>query len=586
MEDKLYVLVSQAKKELSLEWLPVTDSLVAQAQVSAGTNTLTLAAEIAQNIKSMLVTATELSCARTQRADKPVAKMQLQCSSILKRDAIFPLNSVFLSVGFCIMKERETCVEYIFTEGDTHCQHEFVQFYSKLNTVFYDDRTRRSLFSLYSLNEDAVAKDIILNKNNIMAVDTNMQNLQQNIIQYMDSIASRDTNFTLLFRRSGRYMIKSELHDAILMMTQGVTENHLAVVEYQRIIQLMMSHITGTVTQLATLSQGQSVCRTWDGRTGCVRDIPFSVCTPFDYQTTMRIESVKTQEVKKIVCVPCFAPSYRQTGLSTCNNHYVFSSTNDQKILLISNGMLIETGVKTDEYTANLNDLLLLHGCYFNMANMETILVSCKKQTSISDKDNQVYKLNPFQLVTLSASDFPIYISSYLISFNQVDESIKRKQVEMVTKSVTMPTMYSVDSLPYLLEDLEFEEMAKPVTFLSLIEQYEELKTPYIVGMVIIGVIGLIIVGFVIYKCWPCYKWCFGCVQNIISMISPRTDDMSTASDPEYGEERTGVVPVAPAPESQPMLGSLGTDKTTYVRPRQISTSVRSRAPAPPLYTA
>ena len=587
-DNQLYVLMSVAKSgTLQLQWVEVTSNELAQAQVCAGTNTLALTAEIAQNIKSLLTITTQLGCFMKQREHKPVAKLQLKCTTAKKKDTLYPLNSIFLSTGYCQMQNLESCVEYIFEEGDSDCQHEFVQFYFRLNSVFYNDRSRRSLFSFYSLNEDAVADDILLLRDNIMTVDTNMRHMQENIIQYLNRISSAETNYTLLFRRSGRYMIKSELHDAIMIMSQSVMSNHMAVLEYQRIVQVMLAHLSGTMTELATLSQGNSVCRVWEGRTKCIRDIPSAVCTPFDYQITMRVENVVTQKVKKIHCVPCFAPSYDKTGLSSCNNHFIFSTTNDMQILLLSNGLLIESGIKTDRYDASLNELLLLHSCYFNIASPARILVSCKKQTSMSNKDNQVYKLHPYQLVSLSSDDFPIHISSYLITFDQIDQSIQRKQIEMVTKSVELPVMYSVDSLPYLLEDLEFEEQAKPITFLSIIDQYEQVKTPFIIGVVVAGLIILVALGYVLYRCGPCFKYCYNISVDMCNICTDRITAGDTDSDAGYGETRPGR-PMGTADEAEPMVPVVNFDKTTQVRPTTggPSSSVRARAPPPPLYSA
>ena len=146
----LHVLVSVPDKgeSLKLEWVSVYDSRPAMAQIQSGTNTINVASQIVDMSRDLFLMAKNMHCEKldAESTDQPVSKVQLKCSKTAKLEALYPLTSTFLSVGFCKLRQLETCGDYEFVEGEEDCQHDFVALYTALHETFYENRQKRSLF--------------------------------------------------------------------------------------------------------------------------------------------------------------------------------------------------------------------------------------------------------------------------------------------------------------------------------------------------------------------------------------------------------------------------------------------------------
>ena len=569
LDDQLAVLVSvpNDKKELKVEWVGQSDTRAASCQISTGTNTLALSQTLLQAIQTLVKILRSVVC---DKSEFGVSKLELKCTAAVKNDLVYPVSSTFLSLAYCSLENIKPCPHYVLTEGTADCTNGYIKLLDKLHEVlFKNQRQRRDLF--YSLDSNAVIENIDVLKENLLFLDTNMQYLKSSLFDLITNVDAQQFNYSLIMHKLGRELINSDLEAAVDLLHDNKNEAHLAMIEYNTVITNMLSRVSTALVDMSTLSQGQAVCRMSDGETHCMRDIPQVTCTPHWLKISSRVELVQPAQVKKVFCVPCFEMTNEQTGLSSANGHFIIQQTNDFNIMLLSDGTLLETGVSSDEFNGKVSELVQIHHCWFNvLAGEDTVMLACKKSLSLTNTRQEITKLKKYQLVILQQADFPIHLSGYLVTLDQVIESVERKEIEIVTKGIKLPTLYSRDSLPYLLEDLSYQQMKIPLTFMEIVHKYTEMKIPFYSA---IGTITAIIVscaGWILFKCIPHCRRCVFSSRQAIGVL--RGNRRVSESDVEDQANQVEMQPMVPR-----------ADRSTQVntrRPKPVASPLPTSPPA------
>ena len=574
LDDTLAVLLSVPSDDEStvkVEWVRQDDSRAATCQLSTGTNTLALSQTLMQSVQTLIKILREVVC---DKSGFDLSEVQLQCTSAVKNDLVYPISSQFLSLAFCALENVKPCPQYILTEGTADCGHKYVLLLHKLHEVlFTNQRQKRDLF--YSLDNDAVVENIEVLKENLLLLDTNMRYLQSSIFDLTNNVDQTNFNYSIIIHKLGRELINSDLESAVALLHDNKNEAHLAMIEYNTVINGMLSRVSTTLVDMSTLSQGQAVCRMSDGETHCIRDIPQVTCTPQWLKISSRVETVRATQVNRVYCVPCFAMTSEQTGLSSANGHFIIQQTNDMNIMLLSDGTLLETGVTSDEFNGRVNDLVYIHHCWFNiLAGENTVMLACKKSISLTNTRQEITKLKKYQLVMLQHSDFPIHLSGYLITIDQVIQSVERKEVEIVTKNTKLPTLYSKDSLPFLLEDLTLQQTKAPLAFMEIVHKYTKMKVPFysIIGTTV--AILLSCFGWFLFKCIPHCKKCMVGSRQMVGVL--RGNRRFSDSDVEENvADQPNQVEMEPMVSRVNMATQVGTR-----RPKQKSVTLPTSPPA------
>ena len=512
-DDNIRVLASKGNGDtLDVEWVDLTDQRQFSCEVSTGGNLLQVVDEIINYLRKFVNLIPSIGCQPRLDEETTMTEVLLQCNNCLQLEERNKIITQFMLKAYCIFAQEEQCHNYKFTQGEEHCNHEFAEFYLQFATLVSGGRTKRSLW--YTIDTEQLSDNVDLLHHSVEVLDVNLRTVADRLRNYIKASNVLTFNYTTVFD-----YVSSNSQQSIMMSTLQHYELiqlqlHMNFLEYHEVLGKTLSKISSALIDIANSGQGQSVCQFYNNILGCSKDIPELTCSRKHLYVANKIETMAQQTVLKLFCVPCRAPTEQSSGLSSGNGRFLLTKTSDSRVSMLSDGQLIETNERSDSFNGRLTQLPLLFKCYFNSLGVE-IITACTESVTITNSQHQTFKLRKYEMMVLNISSFPITVGAYTLTLEQIRSSIQDKAQELIINSMGISQLYNVNSLGYLLSEMEQIQDSGEISLIQVVSKYTSAKQYFYIMLVGSIVVVLTCVGWCTFKCWPKLVKCFNWIQTI-----------------------------------------------------------------------
>ena len=273
-------------------------------------------------------------------------------------------------------------------------------------------------------------------------------------------------------------------------------------------------------------------------------------------------------------------------GLSKKHRHYSVKKSGDN--ILLNSGVLITNETHPDSFNKEYkHDLASIQHCFFNPRPNDHVYLNCEVKTTIQYSNGaktEIITLEPFQLLRLAFSQFPVSINTMLVQLNDIYNKQDNVLLEDMYARVAREAWVSALHLPRALieqhERAKISEYWTDVTQLSV--KYPKLRYYFTVSLSIMILTGLGLLGVCLMKfkvnIFNCFVYLFECCKpkdsdEIRRPIGSRRRQLNDT----YGGEETGTFTTKGKVKRS--IDEIETGSVNRSRTRSRSRSKRRRSP-------
>ena len=289
-----------------------------------------------------------------------------------------------------------------------------------------------------------------------------LSHLKNNIILNHDIILHQDLKFASLYRNQLREAINMREVSGSISVDSLLSLMNAASQENAENLRFTMASFNNIFLDLekeclrvagATHSEGD--CFFHQEKAYCLRAIPRAALDLEGIlQVKYLVEKIALEQKKYFSCLPT------EIGLSKKHNHYAVASS--KTATLLDDGLLIPhsktEGNSTDPQffdTSYEDKIVAIKNCYFNLIGPK-IELCCKYKSSIQydkgSEQSEIVTIDPFSVLVLKVSNFPIYISGESVSLDRLRNELDVFRAKEIYATPVRKLFYSGLYLPAALE--------------------------------------------------------------------------------------------------------------------------------------
>ena len=459
------------------------------------------------------------------------------------------LVSDFVFKLICDATNQDICQHMNYSNSNQVCDDDISKLLRFIFSECKSHRRKRNIFS--GLDENNIVANIQTNIRNLHILDKNVHEIDEKLAQLYtinkDMEGQNDEknkNLTLL---TANLEMRIAFREMFFQWKENVKLNEETLSDYAATLKSQNNDITTTLSSAVQMLHGVPSCTIESGISRCLKDVSAVTAENGKLLFSMIYENARLINSVKFCCVPT------SQGLSEKNGKTLLKTTIDKKVGLLSSGKSFQLVNDTElQFETNFDDLVHRSGCELNFCG-ETVLLSCSHTSTITNRNNGVQKIDPYDMIELTSDQFPINLNSEVIQFQSLREHFGSVTNSKISNTVENFKHHS----PYSLNTIVRKQAVAKITYgrdlISLISQYGPMKKYFYISVAVFGLIVAVVVIWLSVKfrkylavcgSWLCElcDWCSCCLSD--------TDSTNTS---EEGVELM---------ERQPTTS----DKTTYVR--------------------
>ena len=442
--------------------------------------------------------------------------------------------------GICAYFGISNCQRLnLMYDNNMNCNDEFLRFFYYLNQFMqpaYIEYANDKLVNVHKRFGDVsfgVPADATSNIDTAVNVNSkNIEALKFNehaLFKTVDSIVAKlneefedaDGGNPKALNKLNLAKIVYSFHDQALLLqykrTQAIQLTRLEnIIDYTiYVVNKVLDSQINLIKNLALSVHTQTSCQLYIDDLSCVVDRPHLTVDKTLIQWQYTLEKLVPLQSRKFVCVPT------AEGLSKKNGHYLLESSSDQKLSLMSDGSLIRGNVSDTAYSDydpdSVDTLLCINDCFFNVFE-NNIIMSCKVKSNVRIVSGTVNTIEPYQLLELELSDFPIALNSHHIDYSQLVSNIVAKGYQSFYLNERKQSVVSPKGFQELIRRDQARRVIPLPSFVEVISNHP-VMTHYFSWS--IGIISFVVIITSIFCCVK-YKEFFAKLWSFVFSVCKR----------------------------------------------------------------